>query len=149
MVTEKIIKRVSEDTGEVIEETQEKTYVVDKNSEPFFLTYSKALSVLYNIQTAAAIKVLWKLLDLCNFNKGTVAVSPINRSNICKDLGISGPTYYAAISSLKDLGIIEGKGGFFAINPDVMWKGDTATRDKLMKSGCKITIGPNKEFSIG
>lgn len=45
-------------TGEIISETVSKTFSVKKESEPFFLTYSKYMSVLFNLNSISAIKLL-------------------------------------------------------------------------------------------
>lgn len=45
-------------TGELIEETTQKTFTVKKDVEPFFLTYSRCMSVLYNLTSLTAVKIL-------------------------------------------------------------------------------------------
>lgn len=134
--------RANVDTGEIIQETKVKTWTIHREQEPFFMTYSKALSILYNIKTAAAIKVLWKLLDLCDFNKGIVRVTKKDRISMCAELEITGQTYYNSIAQLKELGILDGEGGYLVLNPDIVWKGDNATRRDILNSGCKISIEP-------
>lgn len=135
--------KVDSSTGEIVEETQIKTFTVKKDSEPFFMTYSKALSILYNIPTAAAIKVLWKLLDLSDFNRGVVRITKKDREEICKSLEISGQTYYNSIQSLKKAGIVDGEGGYLQLNSDIVWKGDSKTREKLRGAGCVFTFKPS------
>lgn len=142
ILQETVASVVSRDTGELIEETGSKKWSISKEVEPFFFTYSKALSILYNIKTAAAIKILWKLLDMSDFNRGIVRVTKADRVNICRELDITGQTYYTALAQLKELGIIEGSGGYMTLNPDIMWKGDSETRKKLVRSGCSITFKP-------
>lgn len=134
--------RANVDTGEIIQETKVKTWSIRRDEEPFFMTYSKALSILYNIKTAAAIKVLWKLLDMCDFNKGVVRVTKKDRGDICQELEITGQTYYNSIAQLKELKVLEGEGGYLVLNPDIVWKGDRVTRKRLLSSGCRISIEP-------
>lgn len=45
-------------TGEIINETTSKTFSVKKEAEPFFLTYSRCMSILYNLTSLAAVKIL-------------------------------------------------------------------------------------------
>lgn len=45
-------------TGEFISETVSKTFSIKKDSEPFFLTYSKCMSILFNLNSLSAVKLL-------------------------------------------------------------------------------------------
>lgn len=45
-------------TGEILAETTKKTFTVKKDVEPFFLTYSRCMSMLYNLTSLAAVKIL-------------------------------------------------------------------------------------------
>lgn len=57
-LTKEITKEVIDvTTGEVVSATVQKEFFV-KDNEPFFLTYSKFLSVLYSINNLSAIKIL-------------------------------------------------------------------------------------------
>ena len=53
----KYTTRIDPDTGEIVEETSSKSFFVNKKSEPFFLTYVKGLSIIYNITSAAALRI--------------------------------------------------------------------------------------------
>lgn len=45
-------------TGELIEETTSKVFTIKKEVEPFFLTYSRFMSILYDLNSLATIKIL-------------------------------------------------------------------------------------------
>lgn len=45
-------------TGELLSETISKTFTVKKDVEPFFLTYSRCMSMLYNLTSLSAVKIL-------------------------------------------------------------------------------------------
>lgn len=143
ITNEQIIKGKNE-AGEIIEEVRSKTWTFSRGSEPFFLTYLNCISWMYNLKSITTIKVLYKLLEASNFNKGTVDISTTRRQTICKELGISDTSFSKALRSLIELNIFSGD----AINAEIFWKGDYKTREALLNSGCKITIEPNDEFKI-
>ena len=142
IIHEKSQQVVDSITGELISETAEKTYVIKKETEPFFLTYSKQMSLLYNITSLAAIKILWKFLELAQYNTGIVLLTPLFRKKIISELDISESIFNKSIKMLTELKIISGSRGTYQINPEIHWKGSSNTREKLLKSGCRITIQP-------
>lgn len=147
ITNEQVIKRRNE-AGEVIEEVRSKTWTFSKNSEPFFLTYLNCISWMYNLKSLTTIKVLYKLLEVSNFNKGTVDITTTRRQAICSNLNISDTSFSKSLRSLIELNILNGEKGTYAINAEIFWKGDYKTREALLNSGCKITIEPNDEFKI-
>jgi hypothetical protein len=50
---------------------------------------------------------------------------------------------------LTEAGIISGSRGTYKINPKLHWRGDYKTREKLLNSGCTLTITPSVEFEEG
>ena len=135
-------------TGELIQETTSKVFTVKKEVEPFFLTYSRFMSILYDLNSLATVKILWKFLEIAKYNTGEVFVTPQIKKNIIEDLKISLSIYNKALVILKDAEIISGERGLYVINPKIHWKGDFKTREKLINSGMSITIQPNEEFDI-
>lgn len=103
---------------------------------------------MYNLKSLTTIKVLYKLLEVSNFNKGTVDITTTRRQAICNDLNISDTSFSKSLRSLIELNILNGEKGTYAINAEIFWKGDYKTREALLNSGCKITIEPNDEFKI-
>ena len=63
---------------------------------------------MYNLKSITTIKVLYKLLEASNFNKGTVDISTTRRQTICKELGISDTSFSKALRSLIELNIFSG-----------------------------------------
>lgn len=61
---------------------------------------------MYNLKSITTIKVLYKLLEASNFNKGTVDISTTRRQTICKELGISDASFSKALRSLIELNIM-------------------------------------------
>ena len=134
-------------TGEIISETVSKTFSVKKESEPFFLTYSKYMSVLFNLNSISAIKLLWKMLEIAQYNTGVVSITAPLKKQILAELDISVSIYGKAINMLRDAEIISGERGLYIINPKIHWKGDFKTRERLIASkGLRVTIEPNIDF---
>lgn len=115
----KLSTRVDETTGEVIEETVSKTFFINKKSEPFFLTYVKGLSIIYNITSAAALRLLYKLLELSEFNKTEIQISAPKKKEILKELKISEPCFTKAMKILSDAGLVTGSRGLYNISEDI------------------------------
>lgn len=77
-----------------------------------------------------------------------VLVTPQRKKEIIKELGISLSIYNKSLITLKNAGIISGERGTYKINAELHWKGDYKTRERLLKSGCTLTITPNDDFEI-
>lgn len=119
LTEEKTATRVDRETGEVIEETVSKTFFVNKQSEPFFLTYVKGLSIIYGITSAAALRLLYKLLELSEFNKTEVQISAPKKKEILKELNISEPCFTKSMQILSKAGLVTGSRGLYNISPDI------------------------------
>lgn len=111
--------KVDEETGELIETTISKTFFVNKKSEPFFLTYVKGLSIIYNITSAAALRLLYKLLELSEFNKTEVQISAPKKKEILKELNISEPCFTKSMQLLSKAGLVTGSRGLYNISEDI------------------------------
>lgn len=134
-------------TGELLSETISKTFTVKKDVEPFFLTYSRCMSMLYDLTSLSAVKILWKFLEYAKYNTGEVFITSQLKKDIIKDLNISLSVYNKSLIILKDAEIITGDRGQYLINPMIHWKGDFKTRERLIASkGLKVTIEPNVDF---
>lgn len=149
LVEETSISKVSIETGELIEETRTRTHVISRVQEPFFCTYTKVLGMLYNVKTITATKLFWKFCEMSEFNSGRVRITTEDRYRICKELAFTGNTYYNALRELEVCSIVAKSGrGEFIINPELAWKGDSKTREQLLKSGCRITLQPDDSFQV-
>lgn len=115
----KIETRVDSETGELIEETVSKTFFVNKKSEPFFLTYVKGLSIIYGIKSASALRLLYKLLELSEFNKTEIQISAPKKKEILKELEISEPCFTKSMKILSDAGLVIGGRGLYNISEDI------------------------------
>lgn len=145
----KIEQRVDQETGELINETVSKTFFVNTKSEPFFLTYVKGLSIIYGIKSAAALRLLYKILELSEFNKTEIQISAPKKKEILIELDISEPCFTKSMKILNDKGLVVGSRGLYRINEDIFWKGDAKTRKALLDAkATKISIEPSFEFAI-
>lgn len=149
IVHEQTTEIVDSYTGEIVKESVSKTFTIKKDVEPFFLTYSRYMSVLYNLTSLSAVKILWKFLEQSQYNKEDVFITPQRKKEILEELGISSSIYTKSLVMLTEAGIISGSRGTYKINPELHWRGDYKTREKLLNSGCTLTITPSVEFEEG
>lgn len=129
------LERTDPKTGEVIS-TLDTVEVVKVEVEPFFFTYSKEIMALYGKSVFnATTKVLWKLLELAEYNTGRVNMNSDRRRDIMYECKISRASFDRAIKELIDVEIIykEGNSTYY-IAKNMFWKGDRKTRERLMKN---------------
>lgn len=145
----KIEQRVDAETGEIVNETISKTFFINTKSETFFLTYVKGLSIIYGIKSAAALRLLYKILELSEFNKTEIQISAPKKKEILKELEISEPCFTKSMKILNDRGLVTGSRGLYTISEDIFWKGDAKTRKALLDArATEIIIKPSNEFEI-
>ena len=130
------------ETGEIREYT-DRTEVIKNEVEPFFLTYSREILALYGKSIFnATTKVLWKLLEIAEYNTGKVYVTTERRNNIMSVCGISRASYDRAVRDLVEAEIMEKEGNTYTIRHDMFWKGDRDERKKLLNAKLKVTFSP-------
>lgn len=129
-------------TGEITENCYHKEVQL-KESEPFFLTYSKQILALYSTDVLnATTKVLYKMLEFSEWNTGKVYMSTDRVEEIMQVCNISRATYHRAVKELINKGVIVKGKGSYTITEDMFWKGEIKMRDKVIKSKMKITFAP-------
>lgn len=131
------------DTGEITGYTSKKE-LVKIEVEPFFFTYSKQILALYGMSVFnATTKVLWKLMEIAEWNTGKVFMNPERRKEIMDICGISRASFDRAIRELTDVGIVEKRGQTYTIDSMMFWKGDRASREKIIKEAkLKVSFSP-------
>lgn len=131
-------------TGEIVSSTSRKVVSIKpserEKTAPFFQVYTQFLNFLFRIGNAPS-NVLWKFMEMSDFNRGIVRVTKMDRTRICEELGITQATYYSAVKVLKEEGIIDGDAGYWVINPEIMWKGDSVVREQLLSGELDIEMG--------
>lgn len=129
-------------TGELREST-DIVEVVKNEVEPFFLTYSREILALYGKSIFnATTKVLWKLLEIAEYNTGKVYVTTERRNNIMSICGISRASYDRAVRELVEAEIMTKEGNTYTIRHDMFWKGDRDERRKLLNARLKVSFSP-------
>lgn len=126
-------------TGEVVEMETEKTFTRKVKSESFYMTFIDYVAPLFNLKSDMAKNVLNWLCCHAEYNTGKVSLTTNQRELACQELNLKSNSLSNHLKKLKDLNLISGEKGDFIINPQIFWKGDTNTRDKLLMDG-KIQI---------
>lgn len=129
-------------TGEILEYT-ERQEVIKSEVEPFFLTYSREILALYGKSIFnATTKVLWKLLEIAEYNTGKVYVTTERRNAIMSACDISRASYDRAVRELVEADIMSKEGNTYTIRENMFWKGDREERRKLMSARLRVTFSP-------
>ena len=129
-------------TGEVKEYSQI-VDVIKNEVEPFFLTYSREILALYGKSIFnATTKVLWKLLEIAEYNTGKVYVTTERRNNIMSACSISRASYDRAVRELVEADIMTKEGNTYTIRENMFWKGDRDERKKLLNARLKVSFSP-------
>lgn len=129
-------------TGEIRSYT-DRVEVVKNEVEPFFLTYSREILALYGKSIFnATTKVLWKLLEIAEYNTGKVYVTTERRNNIMSACGISRASYDRAVRELVEADIMTKEGNTYTIRENMFWKGDRDERKKLLNARLKVSFSP-------
>lgn len=130
----KVISKVDKETGEITEtETTKLVKINMGKQEEFYMTYCHYLSSLYELTYADDIKLMVKLCEWGQYDKGTVQLTSSRRIEISKTLGMHNSNISKSIKRLKEKALISGDRGEYQINPAIFWKGDRAIRKELLK----------------
>lgn len=119
-----------------------KTYSIKvTNSEEFYFTFISYFKPMLRIKHIVDVHVLTKFCMLMEYDSTKVLLPTQRRKDICEELKIQTTHLSNSIKRLKVLGIMTGDGGIYEINPYLVWKGKTDTRDKLLREeGLEIKL---------
>lgn len=120
-------------TGEIVEYETQKTFTHKIESESFYMTFVNYVAPIFKLKSDTAKNVLIWMCNHAEYNTGKVSLTTKQRILACSDLEISSNSLTNNLKKLKDLNLISGEKGDFIINPQIFWKGDTSTRDKLLR----------------
>ena len=123
---------VDVNTGEILQYETQKTYTRKIESESFYMTFIDYIAPLYNLKSDVAKNVLNWMCCHAEYNTGKVQLTTNQRDLACEELGMKSNSLSNHLKKLKDLKLIDGDRGDFIINPQIFWKGDTVTRNKLL-----------------
>lgn len=128
-------------TGETTFLETQKSFTVQTTADKFYMTFIEYAKPRLKIKYASDHVVLATLCDMAMYNTGIVKITPQDRDEMSRELELSKQQLTNSITRLKKLDLLTGDRGTFTINPQVFWKGDTKTRDSLLKDeGIKITF---------
>lgn len=130
----KTISKVDKETGEITETEITKLVKINMGKqEEFYMTYCHYLSSLYELTYADDIKLMVKLCEWGQYDKGTVQLTSSRRAEISETMGIHNTNISKSLKRLKEKKLIGGDKGEYQINPAIFWKGDRAVRKELLK----------------
>jgi hypothetical protein len=121
-------------------ETKKVHKITIKPDDEFYMVYIKYMSPYYEIKYADDIKLLGKLCEWAEFEKGTVYLTSGRRKEVTETLGVHNSNISKSLNRLKELKLIAGSDGEFEINPVVFWKGSKASRMEIMRKEGVQTI---------
>lgn len=157
-----IIERKNPITGQTEEIETKKIVKIDvKPDDEFYMVYIKYMSTYYELKYADDIKILAKLCEWVEWEKGIVYLTSTRRLEITDKLKIHNANISKSLNRLREKKLISGKGGEFLLNPTAYWKGSKQARyEMLMDKGIQVQfdyqmiqdikptngIVPSKEF---
>lgn len=126
--------------------SKEFTHKIDQDK--FYMTFIDYVKWIYGLTTITTLKVLYKLLEIAEYNTGEVSLSPGKRQEIMESIGIKKSAFTQALNQLVESGALEIKyktdkdtgelipvRGEYRISPEMFWKGELKKRTEL-----KVTI---------
>lgn len=135
------VSYVDTQTGEIVATESSKTFTRKIKTDKFYMTFIDYVAPFYQLRSVSAKNILVYMCEIAEYNTGKVALTTGVRQELCYELAISSNTLTNNLKVLKDLKLISGERGDFIINPQIFWKGDTNTRDQLLrKDEIKITF---------
>lgn len=124
---------VDRETGETTYVETQKSYTIQTTVDKFYMTFIEFAKPRLKIKFASDHLVLATLCDMATYNTGVVRITPQDRDEMSVTLELSKQQLTNSLTRLKKLDLITGDRGTFTINPQVFWKGDTKTRESLLK----------------
>ena len=140
---------VDVETGQVLENTTEKTFVRKMDKDQFYFTYCTFLGSCYNLKPAGPMNLLAWLMANMHFNTNVVHMTAKTRLKCQQELDIKSNSFYKYLKILKEQTFLNEKGvkehilvedkGDITVNPDLAWKGDPRQRSDMDKQ-LKVTF---------
>ena len=134
--------------------SKEFTHKIDQDK--FYMTFIDYVKWIYGLTTITTLKVLYKLLEIAEYNTGEVSLSPGKRQEIMESIGIKKSAFTQALNQLVESGALEVKykvdkntgelipvRGEYRISPEMFWKGELKKRTEL-----KVTIETKYEEDL-
>ena len=87
--------------------SKEFTHKIDQDK--FYMTFIDYVKWIYGLTTITTLKVLYKLLEIAEYNTGEVSLSPGKRQEIMESIGIKKSAFTQALNQLVESGALEVK----------------------------------------
>lgn len=133
--TREMKEYVDKCTGEVKEVEVSKVITINiGRQEEFYMTYCRYMAPMYELTYADDLKLLIKMCELAEYEKGTVFLTQQRRSDILVELGMHTANMSKSLKRLKEKNLITGDRGEYTINHLIFWKGDRSKRLELLRN---------------
>jgi predicted transcriptional regulator len=133
LVNSKTVQRTTPE-GILVDQEISKTYVIKlDDTDKFFMIYYNMLRGFYQIKYLKDVMLLIRLVEMADYNTGTVTIAAKTREDLCKELEVTRSNLSPMFKRLVDLELIFGEKGVYTINEGVFWKGDASIRRDILK----------------
>lgn len=148
--TETTITRHKQPNGTWEEVENKKVHKIKiRPEDEFYMVYIKYMAPYYQLKYADDIKILSKLCEWAEFEKGIVYLTAGRRHELTETLGIHNSNISKSLNRLSEAKHISGTRGEFTINPTIFWKGSKNSRMELMrKESIQVTFNFELEHDI-
>ena len=120
-----------------------------ETQDSFYMTFYNYVQWIYQLKSVNTIKLLYKLLELADFNTGEFTLGAGKRKEIMDDLGIGKSAFAQALAQLVSSGAVQNKKkvivdeetgeviseeilkGEYIVSPIMFWKGELKKRAEL------------------
>lgn len=106
-----------------------KTYTKKVTTQPFTMLIHPVHPLLFRLTHIKDMHVLFGLCELCEFNSNKVFIHSSRRKELMDITGQSSQHLANSLRRLREIGIVSGGKGEVIINPQVLWKGSTPSRN--------------------
>lgn len=97
---------------------------------------------MYQVKSAATLKILYKILERAEFNTGNVDITAGFRSQLESDLGLCKSQITKSLNELTEKNVLIQRTitknekeiplkGCYTVNPEMFWKGELSKRKEL------------------
>ena len=125
----------------------ENEFFVRTRTQPFISIALPVSPLLHLLTSAKDFRVLFALAQMAEFNTNTVLLVASRRQQVMLLAEVTSSQLSLSLRRLREAQIISGAKGEATIHASVMWKGDTATRNKLLETEAKLVqsyLQPNQ-----
>ena len=133
LMNEETITDTDRITGEVMERVVRKRYSIPVKTDEFFMTFIEFMGPFFEIRYADDFKVLAKMCCWAQMNTAEVDLTAMKRRKMMDELVMTKEQISRSLRRLKDLELISGDSGSYAISHEIFWKGGTDERAALGK----------------